>query len=87
MEKGKKYKLISFNGSIKPSKKCNSDENYWTLIGQDGMLVNFSHDLDFGNDNRVLVQFEQDLKKQGLICHNPVQNALWILKTDLVSNE
>ena len=83
MKKGQKYKLIRFNGTIKPDKECNPNENYWELINQYGTLVNFSNDLDFGNDNRVLIQFDQDIIKQGLECHNPVANALWILKTDL----
>uniref|UniRef100_UPI00404943B0 hypothetical protein n=1 Tax=Flavobacterium sp. TaxID=239 RepID=UPI00404943B0 len=83
MEKGNKYKLISFNGTSKPIKKCQSNENYWKLINQCGTLVNFSEELNFGNDNRVLIQFELDVEQQGLACHNPVENALWILKTDL----
>ena len=87
MKKGQKYKLISFSGTTKPVNKCDPKENYWTLIGQHGTLMNFSQDLNFGNDNRILLQFEQDLKKQGLECHNSVPNALWILKTDLQKKE
>jgi len=83
LKKGQKYKLISFNGTTKPNKVCKPNENYWKLLNQYGTLMNFSDDLNFGNDNRVLIQFEQDVIKQGLECHNPVANALWILKTDL----
>lgn len=83
MEKGEKYKLIKYNGTVEPNDQCDPKENYWTLIGQCGTLIHFSQDLNFGNDQRVLIQFEKDIKKQGLECHNSVANALWILKTDL----
>ena len=83
MEKGIRYKLISFNGTIKPGKTCEPNENYWALIGQSGKLINFSQELKFGDNNRVLLKFDQDITKQGLECHNQVSNALWILKTDL----
>ncbi len=86
MEKGHKYKLISYNGTTKPEDGCDSNENYWILIGQQGTLVNFSEELDFGNDNRVLIQFDQSVLKHGLECHNSVKNALWILKSDLEKN-
>ena len=83
MKKGQKYKLVSFNGTTKPNKNCQPNENYWKLIGQCGILINFSAALNFSNDHRVLIQFELDVEKQGLSCHNPVGNSLWILKTDL----
>jgi len=83
MEKGKKYTLVSFNGTTKPEEECSSDENYWVLIGQTGTLVYFSQELNFGNDNRVLIRFDQNIKSQRLECHNSVPNSLWILKTDL----
>lgn len=83
MKKYLKYKLISFNGTSESAEVCDSNENYWKLIGQEGTLINFSDDLDFGNDNRVLIKFDEDLVEQGLECHNSLPNALWILKTDL----
>ena len=83
MEKGRKYKLVSFNGTTNPDDDCSSNENYWILIGQSGKLINFSTELNFGNDKRVLIRFDQNLENQGLECHNPALNALWILKTDL----
>lgn len=87
MEKGQKYKLLTFNGSAKPDEECEPSENYWILIGQLGTLVSFSPDLNFGDDNRVLIQFDQELEKHKLECHNSVPNALWILKADLEKKE
>lgn len=83
MQKGQKYELISFNGTTEPSQDCEAHENYWALIGQKGTLIHFADELNFSNKNRVLIQFEQSIEAQGLICHNTVANSLWILKTDL----
>jgi hypothetical protein len=83
LEKGLKYKLITFNGTIDSEEILDSNENYWKLIGQEGTLINFLDDLNFGNDERVLIKFDEDLVAQGLECHNSVPSSLWILRTDL----
>ena len=87
MEKGRNYTLVSFNGTTQPDEDFSSNENYWILIGQSGTLINFSEELNFGNDNRVLLRFDKNLANQGLECHNPVRNTLWVLKTDLIRKD
>ena len=85
MKKGKKYKLVSFNGTIKSDETCDPNENYWALIGHSGTLINFAQELNFNNQNRVLFKFDQEIIKFGLESHNSEPNSLWILKTDLES--
>ena len=84
MQKGQKFELTSFNGTIHPDSDCEEKENYWKLIGQTGTLIKFAEEIDFGDRNRVLIQFDNDIRQQGLECHNPEPNAIWILKTDLL---
>lgn len=75
--------LRTFNGTTTPNSEVEQPENYWTLIGETGMVLNFAEELGFANKNRVLFQFEGDVGARGLACHNEKPNALWILKTDL----
>jgi len=83
MEKGQKFELISFNGKTTVDESCSQNENYWKLIGESGTLVNFAHELNFPNENRVLIRFDVDLNSEGLECHNDKPNTLWILCSDL----
>jgi len=83
MKKGRKYILETFNGTRTPDGECDEKENYWKLIEEEGTLINFADDLRFPNKNRVLFQFDCDVKGRGLESHNEKPNALWILKTDL----
>ncbi|MEO9965474.1 MAG: hypothetical protein ABJF11_06790 [Reichenbachiella sp.] len=83
MEKGQKFELKTFNGKTTANKDCCKNENYWQLISTTGTLVNFAHELNFPNENRVLIQFDVDVKAKGLECHNEIPNALWILTSDL----
>ncbi|NEM98082.1 hypothetical protein [Pontibacter burrus] len=83
MEKGERFILKTFNGATTPSKECEEKENYWKLIQEEGTVVNFADDLGFPYKNRVLLQFDCDVKARGLECHNEKPNSLWILKTDL----
>jgi len=87
MEDGRKYTLVSFNGTTTPEDLCDPSENYWLLIGQSGEIVDTSEEPRFGRDDRVLFRFDQNLKQYGLECHNSVADALWILKTDLERSE
>ena len=82
--KGKSYQLITFNGTDHAFDETSASDNYWQLIGRAGSLVHFADKLNFDNNERVLIQFDIDLEGLGLACHNPVPNALWILKSDLV---
>ena len=83
MKKGQKFELKTFNGTLKSIRSQNNNEDYWKLIGQQGTLLHFANELNFHNDDRVLFQFDIDLKIHGLECHNELPNSLWILKTDL----
>jgi len=83
MKKGQRFVLHTFNGTETPYKECDERENYWKLIEEQGVIVNHADELGFPNKNRVLFQFDCDVKAHGLECHNEKPNALWILKTDL----
>ncbi|MGD0090616.1 MAG: hypothetical protein ABSE73_11915 [Planctomycetota bacterium] len=74
--------LKTFNqASVAPS-GVSAAEDYWRLIGKTGEVV-----AGFGAEphlrKRVLVKFHEDLARSGLIAHNEVPNALWILVADL----
>ncbi|GAB2543780.1 hypothetical protein GCM10027189_28400 [Rufibacter soli] len=83
MEIGQRFSLQTFNGSLTPPKEYYENENYWILIKELGTIISLPGDLGFPNKNRVLFQFDCDVKSHGLECHNEKPNALWILKTDL----
>ncbi|WP_201486042.1 hypothetical protein [Pseudomonas sp. OF001] len=73
-----KVKLKSFNGSLSAPRDTQPEENYWLLIGSDGELVG-----EKNSRGRVLVKFETSVLSLGLACHNEVENALYILDSDL----
>ena len=75
---GKKVQLKSFNGEIATPAGCRDSENYWRVIGCTGVIVEPKNDRD-----RVLVQFDESIEELGLHCHNPIENSLYILETDL----
>jgi len=83
MKKGQKFELKTFNGKTTADVDCNENENYWKLIGVTGTLINFARELNFPNEDRVLIQLDVDVNAQGLECHNDKPNALWILSSDL----
>lgn len=66
-----------------PDVNIDQHENYWKLIGNTGTLLSFANEINFPNDDRVLIQFDFDIKAEGLECHNEKPNSLWILKADL----
>lgn len=83
IEKETPVKLRTFLGTLTPLKKIEERENYWKLIGERGKVVN---DTEF-NDGRVLVLFEKNLDELGIENHNPIDNSLWIKKSDLELDE
>ncbi|SHK19277.1 hypothetical protein SAMN04488028_103316 [Reichenbachiella agariperforans] len=83
MKQDRKYELKSFNGTLKTKQAVSENENYWKLIGQTGRVISSAEEQDFPDKNRVLFQFDIDVQKLELECHNQKPNALWILKTDL----
>ncbi len=77
LKPGKRVVLKSFNGSLTAPQDVRPEENYWLLIGSKAVVEMTN------NSDRVLVKFERDLSSLGLINHNQVPNALWILISDL----
>ena len=77
-EIGTKVKLNKFNGTIDTPKDCDKSENYWSLIGETGTVIQAKN-----NRSRVLIQFENIEKLEKLHCHNEVENSLWILESDV----
>lgn len=75
---GKRVKLVSFNGELTAPADCHSDENYWRLIGQTGVIIGQNDD-----GSRVLIKFDRSVSSFGLASHNPVANSLYILPKDL----
>ncbi|WP_163130838.1 hypothetical protein [Agarivorans sp. Alg241-V36] len=78
MKVGSKVTLITFNGKLSPPTGCDSSEDYWALIGSSGTIAKLEN-----KRGRFLVQFDTDVSKLGLHCHNEIPNSLLILSSDL----
>lgn len=80
-------KLKTFNGCMAPIHQTYENENYWKLIGHEGIIIKDPCEdtlfASFTKEKRLCVKFKVDLSSLGLINHNNVSNSLWILKTDL----
>lgn len=74
----KKVRLKSFNGNIQAPKGTIPEENYWALIGHCGEIIEPRNER-----GRVLVKFDLSVCSLGLACHNPIENSLYILESDL----
>lgn len=77
---GTRVRLKSFNGTGSSPDGCRPEEDYWRLIGQMGEVVAPGYDAA-----RVWVRFDLPVRDFGLHCHNPIENSLYILTTDLVA--
>ena len=77
-EIGTKVKLNKFNNTIDTPLNCDESENYWSLIGELGTVIQPKN-----SRSRVLIQFENIDKLKNLQCHNEVKNSLWILESDV----
>ncbi|MFC3159248.1 hypothetical protein SAMN05443633_103167 [Chryseobacterium arachidis] len=71
--------LKTFLGKLSSSEKVEERENYWKLIGEKGKVID---DTEM-NGGRVLVLFNKNLTEFGVENHNPIENSLWIKKSDL----
>ncbi|ALV07086.1 hypothetical protein [Roseateles depolymerans] len=81
---GARVTLDSFNGLQQSPDDTSSAHNYWLLVGERGTVVDSPTGPFAGSGApRVLVQFDKSVKSLGLECHNAVDNALWILVSDL----
>ncbi|MCP3925210.1 MAG: hypothetical protein GY714_21770 [Desulfobacterales bacterium] len=78
MDVGLSVKLNSFNGSVSTPNNCEPSENYWLLIGKQGIVVKTEN-----TNSRVLVQFKDQVSELGLNCHNEIPNSLLIGVSDL----
>ncbi len=79
IERNTKVKLKSFLGSQSPKAKTHPEDNYWKLIGENGIVID-----EIKNDNgRILILFENDIDNFGVANHNPIKNSLWIKVEDL----
>lgn len=78
MKVGTKVTLSAFNGKSSSPIDCDLSENYWALIGSRGTIAKLEN-----RRGRVLVQFDTDVSKLGLHCHNEIPNSLLILPSNL----
>lgn len=88
MNVGDRVKLKTFNGIRNATEESiDEQENFWKLIDETGVVVQDPEEetiyASFSKQKRVLVQFDCGMKNFNLICHNNVENSLWILETDL----
>jgi len=77
LKPGKRVVLKSLKGSLIAPQDVKPEENYWQLIGSKAVVEAAN------NSERVLIKFERDLARLGLVNHNQVPNTLWILIGDL----
>lgn len=81
---GSRVLLESFCGQKQTTAATRPNENYWLLVGERGTVVESPNGpYTGGGETRVLVQFDKSVKSLGLECHNSVENALWVLVSDL----
>lgn len=83
---GSRVKLISFYGTEVSSESVAPNENFWKLVGEQGVVVdeNLKAHIAFpGKGKRALVKFDQSLDELGLLNHNEIPNSLWIFISDL----
>jgi hypothetical protein len=73
-----RVRLRSFNGTTQGPPERKPDENYWLLVGMEGVVVEPKNE-----QNRLLVRFLESISSLGLQSHNPIPNTLLILETDL----
>jgi len=78
---GDRVKLKQFDGSESAPNDLSEHENFWTLLGQYGEIVEISDPNPSGN--RVLVKFDRNPSEFGLECHNDIGKSLWIDPADL----
>lgn len=78
LKPGKRVVLKSFNGSLDATQDIKPEENYWLLIGSKAEVL-----ITASDNTRALIKFERDLSSLDLIGNNEIQNALWVLISDL----
>ena len=76
-----RVRLTRFGGTLIAPDAVSSHEDYWKLIGRTGTVID--DDRKGHLETQVLVPFDDDVSALGLECHNPIENSLWILQSDL----
>ena len=88
MRDGSRIKLNTFNGTKTSPSRCDLKEDYWKLIGIEGVVIQDPFKCckyeSSSNERSVLVKFDVCLESLGLCCHNGVENSLWIPVPDLL---
>jgi len=88
MKEGCRVKLNSWNGTQTSPSQCNPREDYWRLIGMEGIVLRDPFTCckytGFNNERSVLVRFDISVESLGLGCHNDADNSLWIPVSDLL---
>ena len=88
MKDGCRVKLNSFNGTKASPSDCEPREDYWQLIGIEGVVLQDPFTCckytGFNNERSVLVKFDVSVESLGLCCHNDFENSLWIPVSDLL---
>lgn len=74
-----RVRVKSFNGTVFGPPDLTPSENYWLLIGREGVVIAPKNERD-----RVLVEFSESITALGLHCHNSIPNTLFLLESDLV---
>jgi hypothetical protein len=89
MKTGNRVKLISYNGTTVSPTNGDPSQNYWRLIGCEGVVEKDPFtcakypDNILKSERRVLVRFDSHLSSFGLLCSDASENSLWVVVTDL----
>ncbi len=88
MKDGCRVKLNTFNGTKTPPSDCDPREDYWRLIGTEGVVLQDPFKCckytGFNNERSILVKFDVSVESLGICCHNDAENSLWIPVSDLL---
>ncbi len=85
-----RVKLISYEGVIDPPTPGEPDQNYWRLLGWEGVVIKDPFtcakypDKALGTERRVLVKFDLLMSSLNLLSSDAAENSLWVAVTDLL---
>jgi hypothetical protein len=78
--------LETFLGETNPPHPVRDSDNYWKLIGEQGVVAKTEAQSKMPKHERgerLLIVFDVDVVSLGLSCHNEIPNSLWIFISDL----
>lgn len=79
-------KVESFYGTKASANEVSLKQNYWKLINHTGKVIRkreIAHLALSQIELQLLVQFDDEVEKYDLSCHNEEKNSFWILHSDL----